>query len=112
MTKKLDNAVEETQEPEFVWPKHLTHEIVENEQPWLLEDEEILGWIERKITKPGQYFRKNFVGKNASLLMEKYIQRLRAEGLDIGKGETLYGYKMPLTQNKNERDLIIFRRRE
>jgi len=40
------------------------------------------------------------------------IRGLQKVGLDIGKGDAEYGYKMPLPKSEeNYRELIIFRRR-
>lgn len=59
-----------------------------------------------------------FIAKSISLEMfstnyfDKYLEELRYLGLDIGKGECQYGYKMPLPEKREEkRELIIFRRR-
>jgi hypothetical protein len=42
----------------------------------------------------------------------QYIKMLNSKGIDIGKGESEYGYKMPLPNKKDDsRKLIIFRRR-
>ena len=40
------------------------------------------------------------------------IRNLRRGGLDIGKGNAEYGYRMPIPKkDTNQRQLIIFRRR-
>jgi hypothetical protein len=42
----------------------------------------------------------------------KYISRLKDLGIDIGKGEAEYGYKMPLPKREEDyRKLIIFKRK-
>lgn len=44
--------------------------------------------------------------------MKKYIDSLSEYGLDIGKGDLAFGYKMPTPEKKAKyRDLIIFRRK-
>ncbi|MBT3642770.1 hypothetical protein HN604_03920 [archaeon] len=44
--------------------------------------------------------------------MMNYVNRLKQEGLDIGKGDAEFGYKMPLPKrDANSRYLQIFRRR-
>jgi len=49
---------------------------------------------------------------NAQRVLENYLDRLRKEGLKIGKGDSEYGYRMPIPQEDEEfRSLIIFRRR-
>ena len=42
-------------------------------------------------------------------VFHKYIESLKESGLDIGKGDCEYGFKMPLAHGKR-RELIIFRR--
>lgn len=43
---------------------------------------------------------------------ENYIRELNELGMNIGHGESNYGYKMPLAENGEEfRKLIIFRRK-
>ena len=45
--------------------------------------------------------------------MMTYVQRLKQAGLDIGKGDSQFGYKMPLPEkDKSTRYLQIFRRKE
>ncbi|MBS3151005.1 hypothetical protein J4443_01325 [Candidatus Woesearchaeota archaeon] len=40
-----------------------------------------------------------------------YIEALRSAGLDVGKGDAEYGFRMPLPENgQSDRELIIFRR--
>lgn len=44
--------------------------------------------------------------------LEQYLQSLRNEGLDIGRGEAKYGFKMPIPDKKARgRDLFVFRRK-
>ena len=44
-------------------------------------------------------------------IFNKYIEKLKSLGMDIGKGDCEYGYKMPLPEKGEEkRKLIIFRR--
>lgn len=43
---------------------------------------------------------------------ERRVEILKEVGLDIGKGENKYGYKMPLPQEDSAlRELIVFRRK-
>lgn len=79
-----------------------------------LEVEDFLDWIDgNKIEileklKPNQYIR---YGKINVEKLNLILERLKEKGLDIGKGNCEYGYKMPIIQNGNkERELIIFRR--
>jgi hypothetical protein len=45
-------------------------------------------------------------------MFDKYINDLKSLGLDIGKGECEYGYKMPLPEKgESRRELIIFKRK-
>ncbi|MFA4953597.1 MAG: hypothetical protein WC584_05215 [Candidatus Pacearchaeota archaeon] len=79
-----------------------------------LEGEDFLDWIEEdkieilKKLKPNQYIRFGKINIKAfNLVLDKF----REEGLDIGKGNCEYGYRMPIKQNRSEeRELIIFRR--
>ncbi len=49
---------------------------------------------------------------NNTSAMTKYIEKLKESGLDIGKGDTQFGYRMPPPENdKSARILQIFRRR-
>ncbi len=44
---------------------------------------------------------------------QSYIERLRSAGLDIGKGDAEYGYRMPVPKRgANKRLLIVFRRKK
>jgi hypothetical protein len=63
--------------------------------------------ILRKL-KPNQYVSISFIREYTKPL-ELYLQKLKENGLDIGRGDCEYGYRMPLPQNGN-RQLIIFRR--
>lgn len=65
----------------------------------------------------GEYWEKDFHFRerdnpqNTTRLMN-YVKRLRQEGLDIGDGESQFGYKMPLPKKyATQRVLQIFRRR-
>ncbi len=62
----------------------------------------------------GEYWEKAFSYKNLqdTTPMQRYIELLRQEGLDIGKGNAEFGYRMPLPEKgKGVRILRIFRRR-
>lgn len=64
--------------------------------------------------KVNQYFVAKIVSPEifATNYFERYINELKIEGLDIGKGDCEYGYKMPLPEKGEERrELIIFRRK-
>lgn len=42
---------------------------------------------------------------------QRYLEKLREHGLDVGRGEAEYGFKMPLPKNGElKRKLIVFRR--
>ena len=60
-----------------------------------------------------EYYDKNFTNsKNVINNMNSYIDELHKAGLDIGRGDSEFGYKMPLPERNNGyRTLIIFRRR-
>ncbi len=59
-----------------------------------------------------QYFVvARMIGGTDTCYFQRIITELNEEGLDIGKGDAEYGYKMPLSKNgKTGRELIIFRR--
>jgi hypothetical protein len=64
--------------------------------------------------KVNQYFIAKIVSPKlfGSNYFDKYLNELKSLGLDIGKGECEYGYKMPLPEKGEEkRKLIIFRRK-
>ena len=66
-----------------------------------------------KKFKVGEYWEKYFSPKNLknTTPLLNYIKQLEREGLDIGKGEAQFGYKMPLPKkDQNIRYLQIFRR--
>lgn len=45
-------------------------------------------------------------------LFQEYLSRLRELGIDVGKGDAQYGFKMPIPKETDiERELIIFRRK-
>ncbi|MBS3139008.1 hypothetical protein J4207_04860 [Candidatus Woesearchaeota archaeon] len=63
----------------------------------------------------GEYWEKAFwvpdSPQNTTAMM-KYRDRLKDEGLDIGKGDAQFGYKMPIPEGATStRFLHIFRRR-
>jgi hypothetical protein len=89
---------------------------------YLMDSDQIITWIEGSIEekvkilghlKPNQYMSLN--GSNDSYCVRKFngiIDGLRHTGLDVGRGEASYGYKMPLPKNGEiKRKLVIFRRK-
>lgn len=71
--------------------------------------------------EPGEKITNNFLyfgGQNIkdTRKMQRFIEALREVGVDIGRGESPYGFKMPLPNPKapdyqpGTRQLIIFRR--
>ena len=65
--------------------------------------------------KKGECWIKYFEIKNNSAdttVMASYISKLKEFGLDIGKGETTFGYRMPLPNpDETYRKLMIYRRK-
>jgi len=63
--------------------------------------------------KPGEYLEVAKIPatqRNVSYL-QNFMDALRREGIDVGRGTAPYGFKMPLPEEGKEfRDLIIFRR--
>lgn len=79
-----------------------------------LDNEDILDWVEGdrieilKKLKPNQYIKYDKINLDELNLI---LNKFRENGLNIGKGNCEYGYRMPLPQNGiKERELIIFRR--
>lgn len=61
---------------------------------------------------PNEYWEKHFQKTSNTKLMMAYVEALRKNGLDIGKGNATFGYKMPLPdKDLYYRALRIFRRR-
>ncbi len=60
----------------------------------------------------GEFYKKSYlVETKTPARMTEYISLLAQSGLDIGKGDSDFGYRMPLPEKKDtHRDLIIFRR--
>jgi hypothetical protein len=62
--------------------------------------------------EPGEYFTMKYAVSDGFIRMQRYVDRLRRAGLDIGKGDAEFGYRMPLPGKKDvDRELTIFRRR-
>lgn len=62
----------------------------------------------------GEYWERAFYYKNLidATIILRYIQRLKQEGLDIGRGNAEFGYKLPIPEKgASARYLQIFRRR-
>ena len=83
-------------------------------EEFILKDEDLFDWTNGnkigvlKKLKPNQYIQ---LGKVNVTALNLVLDNLKEDGLNIGKGNCEYGYKMPLPQNGNkERELIIFRR--
>ena len=74
--------------------------------------EDAIGILEK--FKRGEFYRKGYLVDSRSVSkMDGYILALSEAGLDIGKGDSDFGYQMPLPKIKElTRDLIIFRRNE
>lgn len=64
--------------------------------------------------KPNQYYIPKTLPADFTdtSLFNNYIEALKSLGMDIGKGECEFGYKMPLPKKDEiRRELIIFRRK-
>jgi len=63
----------------------------------------------------GEYWEKYFYVPNDprdTTEMIRYIESLRRGGLDIGKGDSQFGYKMPIPEkHTSTRQLQIYRRK-
>ena len=63
-----------------------------------------------KISESFHYYDKR-VALTDTTPLQRVIDRLEKLGVDIGKGDTKYGYIMPVPKKGNiSRDLIIYRR--
>ena len=56
--------------------------------------------------------RMNLAIGNDTTRFNRYIEQLRETGLDVGRGDVEYGFKMPLPEKNDAfRKLIVFRRK-
>lgn len=60
-----------------------------------------------------QYWRKVYpINRGNPSVMEAYVKNLQRAGLDVGKGDATFGYRMPSPERgAGTRYLVIFRRR-
>lgn len=73
--------------------------------------EEVVEWLQQNVNQSGQYWIRNFLKKDFPRI-NSYIESLRRAGLEIGKGNAQYGYRLPLpTPYSPFRELQIFRRK-
>ena len=90
--------------------RELSDDVIEALESTTSEVVELLGRF-----SVGEYWEKPFhVPKNPddTAQMMRYVALLKQSGLDIGKGDSQFGYKMPLPEkDKSIRYLQIFRRR-
>jgi hypothetical protein len=90
--------------------RELSDDIIEATESTLAETVELLDKF-----NVGEYWEKSFYMLNNpqdTTTMMKYVKMLRQEGLDVGRGESQFGYKMPLPEKgTNTRYLQIFRRK-
>ena len=90
--------------------RELSDDIIEATDSTLSETVELLGRF-----NVGEYWEKPFHVPNNpqdTTAIMRYIGRLKQEGLDIGKGDSQFGYKMPLPQkDTSTRYIQIFRRK-
>ena len=58
------------------------------------------------------FYKISYPTNQGTVRMQAYVDGLQRAGLDIGKGDAEFGYRMPLPEKgQDTRDLIIFRRR-
>ena len=61
--------------------------------------------------QPGEFYRRSYRAITGTQPMQAYVDSLQRAGLDIGKGDTEFGYRMPLPErDATDRFLVIFRR--
>lgn len=71
--------------------------------------EEVVALLE--TLEPNECITRGYHVDTNTRNMQAYVDRLREAGLDIGKGEAKFGYKMPLPEKEDsQRKLVIFRR--
>ena len=111
---------------ERVWYDLRPHEF-RFDSPEGIDDSEdlLLGGLEDKVKvlrrlPPGEYVvvAQIYYGEDQDLkrldtsAFQNGIELLRGAGLDIGKGDAEYGYRMPIPEkDANTRELIVFRRK-
>lgn len=85
-----------------------------------LDEQEILinGSVKERVQLldqnlgPQDFYRRSYRSDTGTGKMQAYVDELQRAGLDIGKGDAEFGYRMPLpAKDQDMRDLIIFRRR-
>ena len=102
------------EEKERVWNDLELYIIEDRAEKSLYDDRDFKTRVDilRRL-RLGQYIPVDEMkaGGTNTIRFQNYIELLRREGLDIGKGDAEYGYKMPLPKgNAPYRELIIFRR--
>ena len=62
--------------------------------------------------QPQDFYKISYPTNQGATRMQAYVDGLQRAGLDVGKGDAEFGYRMPLPEKgQTMRDLIIFRRR-
>lgn len=113
MNETLEKKANE--EKKHFW-KGLTEYQLDDSEDFLNSTEGGIGGaiIILKKMNPNQYFIASTIPakiRNVNTF-DNYVNKLKSLGLDIGKGNCEYGYKMPLPEKeKSKRELIIFRRK-
>jgi len=70
----------------------------------------LVRFLKVDVTQPGQSHELLFNGRYEEP-MRRFVVSLREEGLDIGKKDSKYGYRMPLPKRDHDfRVLEIYRR--
>jgi hypothetical protein len=85
----------------------------EEEEELILEDFGMEGHahILRNLAVGESYELPAFLSEYGEQPLHNYVQRLREIGLNIGRGDAEYGFKMPMPEKgAGRRKLIIFRR--
>ena len=104
---------------QHAWPQQLKHVLTSEEEEILLYEEHgPKGYAEvLQRLNAGEYlpipiiFQPQSMSIRDTRSIQSYVTSLNRLGLDIGKGDSEYGFKMPLPENgRNYRELVIFRR--
>jgi len=86
--------------------RELSDDVVLNTEASLLE---VVGFLQS--FNSGELWEKDFYVDGSDITkLSGYISLLKDNGLDIGKGNATFGYKMPLSDRKGYRILQIFKR--
>ncbi len=105
---------------EHAWSQQVEHRLTS-------EEGEILQFGDRSVDSYAEVLRRLNTGEYLPIrfslgdmrvrdirdtrYLQAYVQALNRNGLNVGRGDAEYGFKMPTPENEdNRRELVIFRR--